>query len=265
MEESVTVIRVPRTLIVLLALVQAGCAAQVSFQSPAPASPAISASLVRPGGDGPFSAVVLLHTCAGVRPHVGSWAQWLASEGYAALVVDSLSPASRNKDVCASGSNPTAAEVTQDAFGALAYLRSLPFIDRDRIAVMGFSYGGAAAMTASERAAADGGFRAAIAVYPGAHRPWSPRVRSRTPLLVLVGDRDFPSVRNAVLEEQRQNPAVTVVLYPGVDHGFDQAELGARTIVAPAGGYTIKYDSAATKDAERRIRQFLGDHLGRHR
>jgi Dienelactone hydrolase family len=49
----------------------------------------ITGHLYRPNGRGPFSAVALFHGSTGVLPYHHRWAEWLASEGYVALVVDS--------------------------------------------------------------------------------------------------------------------------------------------------------------------------------
>ena len=62
-------------------------------------------------------------------------------------------------------------DIADDAFAALAHLRSLPFVDTDRIGVMGFSKGGMAALrTASadyvKRSSSGIGFRGVVAFYP---------------------------------------------------------------------------------------------------
>src|SRR5580704_7268540 len=60
---------------------------------PAEAKPGtVFNALYRPSGGGPFPAVVLLHTCAGLGPHVHAWARKLQDWGYVALVVDSFTP-----------------------------------------------------------------------------------------------------------------------------------------------------------------------------
>ena len=52
----------------------------------------LPATLVRPDGAGPLPAMVLLQTCGGLSKGIFEWANWLKSEGYAALIVDSFSP-----------------------------------------------------------------------------------------------------------------------------------------------------------------------------
>src|SRR5437016_3736855 len=136
---------------VALALSLTACAQDVHFPRIVAAGPvSLPAALYRPKGGGPFPAVVALHHCGGRTASVLAWAAWLRDEDYVALAPDSFSPRGTT-NVCGSGVNPTVREVAVDAFGALAYLRSLPFVDPNRIAVMSWSYGGAASLIVASR------------------------------------------------------------------------------------------------------------------
>src|SRR5262249_30306467 len=104
----------------------------------------IIAHLYRPSGPGPFPAVALFHGSTGVLPYHHRWAEWLATEGYVALVVDSYGPRRVDKD-----SGGLTGERVWDAFGALAYLRSLSFVQKNDIGAMGWSLGGSVALLAS--------------------------------------------------------------------------------------------------------------------
>jgi dienelactone hydrolase len=53
---------------------------------------AYAADLYKPDGPGPFPAVVLLHSCGGIRPYNHDWAQQLKEHGFVAKVVDSFGP-----------------------------------------------------------------------------------------------------------------------------------------------------------------------------
>ncbi len=95
--------------------------------------------LSRPAGEGRSPAVVLLHTCGGLLPHVTlHWPRYLTGQGYVVLSVDSYTP--RGYSRC-NERTTWKNDQTKDAFGALDYLASLPFVDGERIAVMGFSVG----------------------------------------------------------------------------------------------------------------------------
>ncbi len=244
-----------------------GCAAplaDVKFPSGAQADRVtLTGMLHRPAATGPGPAVVLLHTCAGLRPHVTAWAQWLAREGYVALIVDSFTPRGA-ANVCATLGNPTVHEVAWDAMGALGYLRGQPFVDPDRIAVMGWSYGAMAALDASRanfiQMAGGRGFRAAVPFYP--HCSYL-SFDTAVPVLLLLAGSDDWTPSGACVERatalQREGRPIAWHVYRGATHGFDQADLGNRTVVVL--GHTMRYDPAATRDSEARVRAFLAEQL----
>jgi dipeptidyl aminopeptidase/acylaminoacyl peptidase len=108
----------------------------------------LAGELYRPPGDGPFPAVVSLHGCAGrSSPEVedASGARYVA-RGYVLLIVDSFGP--RGVIHRCLGEESAAIDRTMDAYGALLYLAGSPFIDPERIAVIGFSQGAGAALSA---------------------------------------------------------------------------------------------------------------------
>jgi dienelactone hydrolase len=189
--------------IAVLTLLLAGCTGlDVSFRNidwPDAGYPsrAITATIVRPDGEGPHPAVVLLHTCDGLKPPLTrEWPEYFASQGYVALAVDSFG--SRGLGPCPNGLHTgsrlpavdTWREMTRDAYGALDYLAQLPFVHRDRVAVVGFALGDEAVdyfLLQHPRRPLD--FAAAVTVYrreDEAARPSEPRL----PALQLFGDID---------------------------------------------------------------------------
>jgi dienelactone hydrolase len=253
--------------VVLAVLFAVGCTASRPVFPPDPAPGTLFRSLYLPQGAGPFPAVVLLHTCAGVQDHVVHWAHTLRAVGYAALVVDSFRP--RGAQSVCNNWVVTVDEAAMDAFAALRHLRERPGIDGDRIAVIGFSYGASAALrvasTRYQRAAGIPGFRAAVAVYPTCVSPrpdWSAVTQERmtnlysdveTPTLILIGDADVDSlnvVANCaarVAELRRAGRPVDIKLYPGAGHAFDQS---------------WAYHAEAADDAVKTSLAFFGRHLG---
>jgi dienelactone hydrolase len=250
-------------------LLVAGCAVA---RPPFPAEPKAGTafhSFRQPAGPGPFPAVVLLHTCGGMRTgHTVRWADRLAGQGYAALVVDSFTP--RGSPACGVPHffPATLAQVADDAFAALQHLRQRPDVDARRIGVMGFSYGASAALrTSSARYRRDvGGFQAAVAFYPLCVSPrsdWPPAAQERSnnlyadieaPTLILMGeaDNDTPSVAANCAREveglRRAGRPIAITLYPGAGHVFD-------------GG--ANYHPAAATQATRDMFEFFARHLGR--
>src|SRR2546428_11305816 len=146
-----------------------GCATSVSFQS-ADQTTTVAATLFRPVGRGPFPAVVLLHGCGGIRPHFVQWAGAIRDMGYVALLVDSFRPRGISS-ICAD--SQTMASMTRDraadAYGALRHLKGLPFVDGDRVVLMGWSHGGWPTLdvyTCRRYRTPRGHLRDAISVYP---------------------------------------------------------------------------------------------------
>ena len=156
-----------------------------SPQSDTPAGPVqqISSSLIKPDGDGPFPAVVMMHDCSGLGPHSSGapvrWAEELARQGYVVLIPDSFTARGFADGVCLiPGKQSVAVNAdarAADAYGALDTLRTLPYVDGKRVGLMGGSHGGWATLAAivvsndTGNALANAkrdGFAAAIALYP---------------------------------------------------------------------------------------------------
>ena len=98
--------------------------------------PDIQGYLTGPKGDGPFPAVVLLHSCLGLPADKRSLAAMFADWGYVALFVDDF--ATRGiRETCAVEFK----QALSDAYGALAFVARLPYVDPARIAAIGFSQG----------------------------------------------------------------------------------------------------------------------------
>ena len=143
--------------------------------------------LAKPVGAGPFAAVVMLHGCSGLPPGGPPTTDWLTEQGFVTLMVDSLGP--RSLDSGCFG-DIGAAERVLDAYGAADYLSGLPFVDGERLAVMGWSQGGSTALDAvlGEGIGQPLGrpFRAAVAV-----SPWCGYAKALyAPTLILTGEAD---------------------------------------------------------------------------
>jgi dienelactone hydrolase len=260
-----------------MALALAGCEETVSFPSakltPTDEGPilTISGLLSRPAGNGPYPAVVLLHTCGGMNPHVTEdWPRFLNGLGYATFTVDSLG--ARGLSRCTRDLVENHRALTRDAYGALDYLAGQPFIDAKRIGVMGFSMG---ALTinyfAGRHITSPGGhgFRAAVSLYGGCYsiqrkpvfRTVPMPVDDRMiPLTVIVGanerDRLVSSCR--VLDGTGR---MRVHVLPGAYHAFDQRQITA--IRSDQAGNPMLYNAAATDRAREIVRAFFAGHLGR--
>jgi len=271
--------------LLLSLLLLGGCGhARVAYLNATPSAPrTIPAEIFRPGGSGPFPAVVLLHGCEGVSENSRRWARWLNEQGYVAIVVDSWTPRGLKETCSFTVEDPPNTERFDDAIGALRFLHAMPDVDRRRIGVMGWSNGGVFSMAAVKgpslaRAQARGvvvpepGFAAAVGVYPGGCESLV-RERAVKPLLVVIGDADdWTRAATCVhmVEEMRSRGAdVSLELLPGAYHYFDFVGQ-PRTVLAHVGndnkpggccGATVEYNATALETARRKIAAFLGSHL----
>src|SRR5262245_27166190 len=105
-------------------------------------SETIEGYLSKPEGSGPFAAIIYLHGCDGLSENARRYiAQLMTGWGYVSLAVDSF--ATRGiKNAC----TELVPVRKGDALGALSYLSNLPFVDSQRIAVVGSSQGAIVAM-----------------------------------------------------------------------------------------------------------------------
>ena len=245
----------------------------------------LTGRLLRPAGAGPHPAVVMLHGCGGlyarngrVSPRHVWWATHLQRQGYEVLMVDSFGP--RDVDeVCTTALKDRTVRATverkRDAWGALAFLRKRPEVDHGRIGLIGWSQGAGtvlAAYGAGEDGPAgseQGGFRAAVAFYPGCRTPlsnedWQPD----GPLLLLVGDKDDWTPPDACVElagREGVKDRMELVVYPDTYHGFDAPDAPVRKrkdlATAPDGTAHVGTNEDARADAIRRGTEFFRDKL----
>ena len=225
----------------------------VSFESPNIVSPdqplTISGQLRIPVGqaqnagadsnqDG-IPAVVVLHGSAGLDSRGNFYVQALNDAGIATLEIDMWAA----RDLTGGGNRPALPTLTvPDAFSALKYLAEHPAIDKNRIGILGFSWGGVVTMLAATNfytnLYGEGyTFKAHIAHYPVC---WAYNVGipgmifddlTGSPVLIQIGDQDdyddgpgpcealaapFANVavnvyNNAYHAWDRLQPAITVV------------------------------------------------------
>lgn len=269
--------------LLLLFLAACGHADFVTFPSArlsaaAVIQPTVSGYLMKPDGNGRFPAVVLLHGCGGIVEQELAWRQWLRDRGFVSLSVDSFTPRGVSSICGQPGLVDVTARIT-DAFGGLDYLAAQPFVDRSRIAVMGFSNGGLVTLSivASpswiSRPAGSPQFGSAITLYPECQRHGSQDEAPPTmPLLILVGALDdwTPAASCQRLADRyagRGSP-ITLIVLPGARHAFDVVGLPvtslpmAVNINSPTGmGATIGGNGPAAERAKEAVAAFLAKTL----
>lgn len=225
----------------------------------------LTGELYRPLGDGVFPAVVMLHGCAGrsAKEREDEGGAYFASLGYVLLIVDSFRPRGIG-DRCAQSFGAPADRV-MDAFGALLYLARLPFIDPDRIAVLGYSQGGEVALSAVKL---DGigtqferKFRAAVAYYPLCEVSIG---AVSAPTVILIGELDeitpAQQCREMMARRSGEGAALRLVVYPGAHHAFNSVRLRGK----PEYFFGhLEYNEAADHAAHREMLAALRDAFGR--
>jgi dienelactone hydrolase len=223
---------------------------------------AIEGYLSKPDGSGPFPTVVYLHGCDGLSENARKGiAELMTGWGYVSLAVDSFS--SRGIEQTCDRLLPAR---QGDALGALSYLSKLPFVDPKRIAVVGASAGGIAALQLASTytfnlfAIPDElKFKAAVAYYP----PCSfASDQLSIPTIVLIGELDdWSSAKDCERWMERRagkGAPVKLVIYPGAYHAFTSPALrdGMRYL-----GHWLKYDADATQRSLLEMHDFLATEL----
>jgi dienelactone hydrolase len=276
------------TAVAALLLWSVGAHAQETVHFPSlDGSTQLDGYLYRAAGQGRRPAVVGLHGCSGmfsratgaISPIYREWAAELNRHGYVFLLVDSFRPRNQGEMCSTLGFELEVYRARpKDAYGALWYLQSQPFVRGDRIALAGWSQGGGATLfSIGNRSLGrpatlpQGDFRAAVAFYPGScnieRQPsdWT----SQIPLLVLMGAEDvwtpLAPCKTFLDGAIGRGASIETQIYPGAYHAFDapnqyRLELPAyrtRAGVVPIVGT----DPAARQDALARVPAFLARHL----
>ena len=214
-----------------------------------------------PLNSGPHPAVVMLHGRAGpysaninedctlVARDVSSpcnasslsrrheaWGNYWADHGYLALLPDSFGPRNKGHGFGRfSHGDPDRDDVNErtvrplDAESALSYLRSRADVVPDRIFLQGWSNGASTVLNVIYRQASkpSGGFRAAMALYPGcgARALISQDYKAASPVTVFLASDDeevSPVNCHRVLDTARTNGSpIDIVDYAGATHDFD--------------------------------------------
>ena len=253
----------------------------------------LTAHLSRPEGDAPRPALVLMHGCSGLLDGKGRifplyrlWARSLVVQGYVALVVDSATPRGFGQ-TCSAG--PARATMVRDrpsdAYAALQYLQAQPFVQKDRVGLMGWSQGGGVVLLSindksiGRPAALAQDFKAAVSFYPGScseklqSKPFTEvepaSWTTQVPLLTLMGEADtwtlFPPCESFLVAAKARGNPVELKSYPQAVHAFDAPNLSRRELPQYRTGDgpipVIATDREARFDAFVRVLEFLKSHL----
>jgi len=236
---------------------------------PRPPATAVG-QLIMPAGAGKVPAVLLVHGSGGVYPELASfWGKRFNDLGMAVFILDIFGPRGVQSTAEDQTQVPFSADLA-DSFAALALLASHPRIDRERIAIMGFSRGGTAAWrTAVNRIAAGLAteglrFAAHIPVYSGGCAGITsvavrPGVFGPAPMLWIHGDADDYAYASDCQSFAKRIGAtgtpVEFVLLPGAQHKFDAdnpRRIHLQNAVKTREGCPLEFDVDALAFRDRR-------------
>jgi len=251
-------------LMIFLIVTVIACATTTSVTFKGSDALTLKGTLIKPEGNGPFPAVVLLHGCEGMG-EAGSdsynrWASRLKSWGYLTLQVDSFGPRG-DSFICSNDDlmKKYVPKRAMDAHDAQSYLAGLRFVDPKRIAVVGWSHGALSVIAAVSEMPGKNvvPFQASIAFYPYCYKTLDDL---NAPLLILIGGADdwCPAelCSSNMPKGEKTKHEVVLKVYPGAYHNFDWPDMDVIYM-----GHVLQYNRQAESDAIIQVREFLGKHL----
>jgi carboxymethylenebutenolidase len=183
--------------------------------------------------DGPFPSVVALHGAGGGVTGMDKSAALLAEQGFAVYVLhyfDRTETQFADKQTIIRNF-PIWMKTLWDA---VSFVESQPAVDRERIALLGFSLG---AYLSLANSSIDGRVKAVVEFFGGLPREMKLFMRRLCPVLILHGEAD-PTVpveeayQLQQLLEKKKIP-YEIKIYPGAGHGFENEvwhDAGLRTL-----------------------------------
>ncbi|MBX3656197.1 MAG: dienelactone hydrolase family protein [Ramlibacter sp.] len=272
----------------ILGLLAAGGAGPVAAATPQAVTlnsrdgTALTGWLFRPEpvADTPRGTVIALHGCGGLYATTGSrkgllnarhqaMADTLVAAGYNVLFPDSLTPRGETS-LCTQKIGQRRIDQTErraDALGALAWLAAQPWADAQRVALLGWSHGGSAVLSATDATRADVQALApppvlAVAFYPGCSAPLRSGYRPSTRLVLMLGALDDWTPPQPCID-LGQRVGAEVNVYPDSYHDFDSpvGQVRVRADVPngvnPGQGVHVGPNPAARDKAYARLRDLL--------
>lgn len=225
----------------------------------------LPAYVARPKAPGRFPAVIVASEIFGVHEYIRDVCRRLAKLGYVAIApaffvrVADPAPLADFAQVIAIVNKASDAQVMGDVGAALAWLTSQPFVERSKLAITGFCYGGGVTWLACERFSQ---LKAGVAWYGKMVRPagaaddpaklWPAEHAAdlRAPVLGLYGAKDglaagVPAMRAALAAAGKTDSEI--VVYPDAGHGFHA-------------DYRSSYNAADAADGWKRMLAFMAAH-----
>lgn len=207
------------------------------------------------------------------------WAKRFHHAGYVTLLLDFMGPRGAQQVCQGPQAGVTLGRTISDFYQASDYLRKLPYVFPDKVAMVGYSQGALIALLNNSQGfrqafRRDRGFDAYVSFYPpcrimslGAPSFAIDVVQKDTekPHLFLLGgaDRETPAADcDALLAPLKAaGKPVQFHTYPDASHCWDCKSLDGYTKPGRLGTVTYTYSQAATADSFERTKAFLAESL----
>jgi len=221
----------------------ASTAALMAGTLPNPDVPVDAVLTLPKNPSGKVPAAIILHGISGIGAHYSQVAEMLNGMGMAALVIDSYATRDVKAVSEATRKSPYSYRVA-DAYAGLKLLSTHPAIDPNRIALIGYSAGGAVMLLsvsgqARRATVGDGGprFAAYVGYYPHCAVQYRSPEAPGVPMLMLLGGADNitpPQICQTYGDRLKAKGAdLKVVVYPGAHHAFDLASFAGKITPYP--------------------------------
>lgn len=206
-------------------------------------------------GSGRLPVVVLMHGSGGMSPGIDSWSRMLNAMGVSTFALDGFTGRGLT-GVSTDQAQLGRLNFILDLYGALAMLAKHPRVDPQRIALMGFSRGGQAALFASEQRfhklwnKSGAEFAAYIPLYPDCSTTYlDDTAVVAKPIRIFHGTADdynpVASCKRFVERLKAAGRDVVLTEYADAHHGYD-TPLGSGPVVAK-GAQTVRNCSIVEK------------------
>jgi carboxymethylenebutenolidase len=223
----------------------------VEYASPGGTSGEMRGYLVRPTGEPPFPAVLVIHENRGLNPHIEDVARRAAVEGFLALAPDGLAPVGgypgNDDDGRSLQSSLNRDSLARDMINSARWLKSHE-LSTGKLGATGFCWGGGMVSGVAVELGAD--LAAGVPFY-GAAPAVADVPKIKAPLLLNLAENDerinagWPAAEEALAAA---GVPVTKHIYPGTNHGFHNNS-------------TPRFDEAQAAIAWDRTVAFFREHL----
>ena len=174
-----------------------------------------------------FPAVIIQHGLGGpTTPWFSMLAQNLNNNGFIAIVPDSLSSRGIgfSRSMLLSRANRL-----YDVFATFRFLQKLPCVEKSRIGITGYSFGGSIALDVAESVLAKQlgngyAFKASLPVYPLCNAHFLKTRSTNTAVHILAGELDdwtpATQCKQVVKKKKAGNWNIKISVFKGAHHGF---------------------------------------------